>query len=150
MYFIFFCPSSSPSSSSSYHLNATQEGDGIPDLHTTAHVVEVLKQVGFEVIDARDLVDEGEVPWYQPLVGGWSLENIRSSRLGRIFTTVMVNVLETLRLAPKGTTKTHDFLIKVWVWMGVGVWVCGCMCECVCMLGLEGRRKRRIWSFTYR
>ena len=90
-----------------------QEGDGIPDLSTTAHVLEVLKQVGFEILDARDLVDDGEVPWYQPLVGGWSLENIRSSKLGRVFTTVMVNILETVRLAPKGTVKTHDFLIKV-------------------------------------
>jgi len=89
-----------------------EEGDGIPDLATTKHVVEVLKEAGFEVLDARDLAPESEIPWYQPLDGSWDLSNIRATRLGRMFTHVMVNVLEFVHLAPKGTVKTHDFLIK--------------------------------------
>eukprot|EP00047_Mylnosiga_fluctuans_P001544 m.220823 g.220823 ORF g.220823 m.220823 type:complete len:352 (-) comp10466_c0_seq1:61-1116(-) len=89
-----------------------EEGDGIPDLATTKHVVEVLKEVGFEVLDARDLAHESEVPWYSPLDGSWNLSNIRATRVGRFFTHIMVNVLETLRLAPAGTVRTHDFLIK--------------------------------------
>jgi hypothetical protein len=96
-------------------MTARQEGDGIPDLATTKHVVEVLKEVGFKIIDVRDLAPESEIPWYQPLDGSWDLSNIRATRVGRMFTHVMVNVLEFLHLAPKGTVKTHDFLIKVWV-----------------------------------
>ncbi len=76
-------------------------------------MAEVLRQVGFEVLECKDLAPESEVPWYQPLDGSWNLSNIKATRFGRMFTHVMVNVLEFLHLAPKGTVKTHDFLIKV-------------------------------------
>ena len=50
---------------------------------------------------------------YQPLDGAWSVSNFRQTKAGRWLTHKMVNVLEFAGLAPKGTVKTHDFLIKV-------------------------------------
>lgn len=88
-------------------------GDGIPNLRTIDETLKALKSVGFEIIETKDLVYESEIPWYAPLDGGFSLSNFRMTRIGRIFTHSMVTALEFLRLAPRGTVKTHDFLITV-------------------------------------
>jgi sterol 24-C-methyltransferase len=90
-----------------------EEGDGIPDLATTRHVIEVLREVGFEVLEASDLAHESEIPWYSPLSGNFNLTNLKATRVGRWFTHKLVNILEFVGLVPKGTVKTHDFLIKV-------------------------------------
>jgi hypothetical protein len=37
----------------------------------------------------------------------------KATKVGRWFTHKLVNILEFVGLAPKGTVKTHDFLIKV-------------------------------------
>lgn len=47
-----------------------EEGDGLPDMATQEEVVQALVNVGFEVIEARDMaLDErfGGDPWYLPL-----------------------------------------------------------------------------------
>ena len=99
-------------SSTAFNL-ALQEGDGIPDLALTKEVIASLRRVGFEVLEYKDLADESEIPWYQPLDGNMSLSNFRQTKAGRWLTHKLVNVLEFVGLAPKGTVKTHDFLIKV-------------------------------------
>ena len=69
-----------------------QEGDGIPDLATTKEVVAALKRVGFEVLDARDLANETEVPWYKTRF-------IHSNRLNSLTTG-------TSRLTARGRCRT--------------------------------------------
>lgn len=91
-----------------------EEGDGIPNLSTIEMCVKALRSVGFEVLENRDLASEGDAPWYTPLDNSWSLRNFRNTRTGRWFTSKFVSALEMLRIAPRGTGKTHDFLIKVY------------------------------------
>eukprot|EP00051_Salpingoeca_urceolata_P026556 m.477734 g.477734 ORF g.477734 m.477734 type:complete len:343 (-) comp20929_c0_seq1:74-1102(-) len=90
-------------------------GDGLPDLDTIADSLAALRAVGFEVLESRDMAKdagEGTIPWYEPLDAKWSLSNFRQTHVGRWITHKLVNVLEFMRLAPKGTVKTHDFLIQ--------------------------------------
>eukprot|EP00002_Diphylleia_rotans_P028242 TRINITY_DN56_c0_g1_i1.p1 TRINITY_DN56_c0_g1~~TRINITY_DN56_c0_g1_i1.p1 ORF type:complete len:354 (+),score=67.37 TRINITY_DN56_c0_g1_i1:98-1159(+) len=89
-----------------------ENGDGLPDLVTGDVVTDALKTCGFEVVDVQDLALTGDIPWYQPLVGSWtSIEGFKSTYAGRYVTDKMVRVLETLRLAPAGSSKVHDMLI---------------------------------------
>jgi len=44
-----------------------EEGDGLPGIATTDEVVEALKDVGFEVVEAHDRALDSEIPWWDPL-----------------------------------------------------------------------------------
>jgi sterol 24-C-methyltransferase len=94
-------------------------GNGLPGLRSTQDVLGALKAVGFEVVDARDLAACSPVPWYHPLDCSNSVltatfsrsgGGFRTSRLGRTVTRAAVTVLETLRIAPKGTCEVSAFL----------------------------------------
>lgn len=93
-----------------------EKGDGLPDMVHPSKVVEALKTVGFEVVDSFDAAetapkDGNEVPWYSTLQGSvWSPSQFRHSALGRFCTQRMVNALEAIKVAPKGTGKTHEML----------------------------------------
>jgi hypothetical protein len=63
-----------------HFYNNHSQGDGIPDLATTRHVVEVLREVGFEVLESEDLAHESEIPWYTPLDGSFNLTNLVSEK----------------------------------------------------------------------
>jgi len=95
-----------------------EEGDSLPDLVHTSEVNRALEAAGFKVVESADISpSEGpnEVPWYQTLEAtGFSLSvaNMKHSRVGIALTHAMCAVMEFLRLAPKGTTATHAFLIK--------------------------------------
>lgn len=95
-------------------------GNGLPELARTEEVVEAMRKAGFNVLEARDVHDSmtspHEVPWYKPLEGGeMSLRGFLSTKLGGMFTHMLVNVLETLRIAPKGTAKVSTLLRKTQV-----------------------------------
>mmetsp|Transcript_7288 Transcript_7288/g.21516 ORF Transcript_7288/g.21516 Transcript_7288/m.21516 type:complete len:429 (-) Transcript_7288:98-1384(-) len=89
-------------------------GNGLPTLATPEAVVEALEAAGFEVLehfDANQNVHaENEIPWYETLDGKMSLSGFRMTRLGRACTHAMVTVLETLRIAPKGTVHVSAML----------------------------------------
>jgi sterol 24-C-methyltransferase len=89
-----------------------EEGDALPDIWHTQEVVEALGKAGFQVLDARDLAPEAdaETPWYLPLSGRWSWSGFKHTRYGRWVTNQLVRVLETARVAPKGSTAVSDFL----------------------------------------
>ena len=83
-------------------------GGGILELVRRPVADEALREVGFEVLQETDLaVRTGPgIPWYQPLVGeGISFASFRSSRFGRAATSSLVRVLETLRIAPRGSVQ---------------------------------------------
>jgi len=98
--------------------NAVKEGievgNGLPNLVTPAKVLEALKKAGFEIIEAKDVQvvaqDPGQIPWYESLGGSLTLTGFRRTKLGRNVTTILVTVLEFLRIAPKGTTKVQSLL----------------------------------------
>ncbi len=89
-------------------------GDGLPNLDTTETVIEALKKANFEIIEYKDLAIPDQVnpvPWYQPLVGSFSLSGFRTTGIGKLTTHVLVTALEKVGLAPKGSTKTHGVLL---------------------------------------
>jgi len=95
--------------------NGIEVGNGLPDIATIAHVNDSLKEAGFDVIESFEM-SRGipgyydQISWHQPLKGSWSLRGFRMTSLGRKCTHVFVTVLETLRIAPKGSTKVSKLL----------------------------------------
>lgn len=87
----------------------------LPNVATQAQIVETLLEVGFDVMESRDLATDSsippEIPWYEPLVGsGMSLNRFRSSAIGRRVTHGVFRLLESLRLMPSGTTHVTSIL----------------------------------------
>jgi len=91
-----------------------EEGDALPDIWYEDDVVDALKQAGFEVLDSRDLAptSDPETPWELALSQPFSLSlhTFKRTTVGRAVTSRLVRVLETLRIAPKGSTAVSDFL----------------------------------------
>jgi len=88
-------------------------GNGLPDIRTTAECLNALKAAGFEVLMEEDLAATSPVPWYQPLDPTHiSLTTFRLTPVGRFITRNMVSILETLKIAPEGSTRVSTFLEK--------------------------------------
>jgi len=91
-------------------------GDGLPDIDTTHRVLQALGQVGFQVLEEKDLAPPDEInpiTWYAPLTSNYfSITGIRSTPIGIAVTHTMLNALETCGLLTKGTTKMHNVLIR--------------------------------------
>ncbi len=90
-----------------------EHGDGLPEMIGIPETLQALKDVGFELVEAFDVAEWAEkvygpknVPWYQPLQAGWSLDGWKHTVIGRKFTEVMTWTMETLRIAPEGTYST--------------------------------------------
>jgi len=90
-------------------------GNGLPDIAKIDHVLRSLKKAGFEVMDSCDLARgsrhlNNQIPWYDPLRGSWSVTGFRMTWVGRVCTQIFVTILETLRIAPKGSSKVSKLL----------------------------------------
>jgi len=89
-------------------------GNGLPELATAESVVASLKKAGFEVVEAYDheavAHKPGQIPWYEALGGSYTFKGFRRTKPGRAVTQVLVTILETLRIAPQGTTKVSALL----------------------------------------
>jgi len=97
---------------------AIEVGNGLPDLVKPAYVLQTLRDAGFEVLESYDygqLLDpKTELGWWESLVGGYtSIEGITHSYAFFVLTNKILSALETIRLAPKGTTDVHTMLVKV-------------------------------------
>lgn len=89
-----------------------EEGDALPDIWPTHHVVDALRQAGFQIEGSRDVADDAdrETPWYEPLSAGWTLSGFKHTRAGRWVTSQLVRTLEQVGIAPKGAANVNDFL----------------------------------------
>ncbi len=86
-------------------------GNGLFGLPTTDEALAAARSAGFDILDATDLSLTGDIPWYEPLApSGFSLASFRSSPPGRVCTNGLVGVLETLRIAPRGSRAVSQFL----------------------------------------
>lgn len=102
------------------HLKAKQMieyGNSICELQecTESAMKRDLEEAGFILKEATDLAataltNGNDIPWYATLEGGCSLQNVRHSRAGRMFTSAMVTVLEKLNIAAEGTVRAHKIL----------------------------------------
>ena len=93
--------------------NDIEVGAATQEIIFTHEVDAAMRDVGFELLEARDLAEEigASIPWYEPLVGsGLSLTTFRSSRVGRWATHQSLNLLEILRIVPRGTTLVSSML----------------------------------------
>ena len=89
-----------------------EKGNGIAQLVTAGEIDQALTDSGFEILEARDLCDDGdpETPWYSPLEAGLTPAGLRNGRAGAWLTHQLVQTLERLNLAPEGTLQMHDVL----------------------------------------
>ena len=89
-------------------------GNGLPTLVTANDIVKDLEGSDFEVLDIFDtnegMNSEYEIPWYHTLYGSFTLQGFRMTRIGRMFTHVLVTGLELLNIAPKGATRVSALL----------------------------------------
>jgi len=90
-------------------------GNSLPVLPFGEDVVDALKKAGFEVIDHFDKgyrapFEPAQIPWHDSLKGRFTLEGFRMTGLGRFCTHILVNTLEALRIAPKGSAKVSSLL----------------------------------------
>ncbi len=88
-----------------------EKGNALPSLATFDEVKKGLTDSGFDILDTRDRAAEcdAEVPWYSAL-DEISVRNLPRTPAGRVVTSAMTRVLETLRVAPKGSTEVSNFL----------------------------------------
>ncbi|CAI9764977.1 unnamed protein product [Fraxinus pennsylvanica] len=88
-------------------------GNGLPDVRLTRQCLEALKQAGFEVVSEKDLAVDSPLSWYLPLdKSQFSLNNFRSTAVGRFITKYTVMALEKVGVAPKGSQRVQAFLEK--------------------------------------
>jgi sterol 24-C-methyltransferase len=91
-------------------------GNGLPDLRRASDALAALRAAGFEVLEAHDLGESSEIPWYDPIDKdrplSLSVSGFRTTRVGRQVTHAMVQLLEKARLAPPGSTAVSSFLVK--------------------------------------
>ena len=91
-----------------------QEGFGLPlsAVATEPQVLATARQVGFEVLESRDRALEPGLPWHSPKQPHWSLSNVMATPLGRWASYIMLYVLETARVVPRGCSKVVRLVYK--------------------------------------
>lgn len=94
-----------------------EKGDALPTLETGKMVCDAMEKSGFIVEDAFDACERYEngkaknITWYNPLEPNYStLNGVKASPIGRLFTMVMCFCLELVGLAPRGSRKTAQIL----------------------------------------
>jgi len=93
-------------------------GNGIADLPLSSKIVtDALEAAGFEVLENRDLSEYDDpnpckVLWWQPLAGGWRLQNLRTSGVGQLITHFALVACEKVKIVPEGTVKMHLILTE--------------------------------------
>ena len=103
-----------------------EEGDGLPDIAHTSVCSNAMKEAGFELLETRDMAldDYGPNgdPWHLPLLPSWNplSQRFQFNWLGYRLTNFMLQVLEFVWLAPKGTFKTQQMLQRGGFGLGDG------------------------------
>lgn len=93
-------------------------GDGLPDLVHTSVCTQALKDSGFELMEARDAMQDGHLgeggePWYMPLVPSWNPTKWPRFQFNPVMFHLFPKVLsffELIKLVPAGTVKTQVML----------------------------------------
>ncbi|MFS8031467.1 putative methyltransferase [Helianthus anomalus] len=84
-------------------IHGIERGDALPGLRSYSDIAEVAKKVGFEVVKEKDLAKPPARPW-------WS--RLKMGRIAYWRNHILVMVLETIGIAPKGTVDVHEMLFK--------------------------------------
>jgi sterol 24-C-methyltransferase len=88
-----------------------EHGNSLPNMVRIPEAIAAMKEAGFEVVEHRDLAEEGDVPWYAPFTTvTFDLKGLGASKVGRAITSSTLYLLETLRIAPKGICSVQTML----------------------------------------
>jgi sterol 24-C-methyltransferase len=92
-----------------------EEGNSLPVLEHYSTIVTHLKAAGFEVLEAVDIALEEQLNgaacgWWESFQGGYTLSNFKHTKPGRFVTNKFCEIMEFLRIAPKGTATTAHVL----------------------------------------
>jgi len=90
-----------------------EEGDGLPDIATTAEVVRALKDAGFTIEFEEDraiVQNPTDTTWYYSLEPRWTPANFQHTVLGRAVLSRTLGTFEKIGVVPKGTCGVQDFL----------------------------------------
>ena len=90
-----------------------EHGASLPDIPPFEAVTEALGQVGFDLLEARDMNAEPgvETPWWKVLEGGeFGLRSLPRGSAGRRITATATWVLEKVGAVPDGTTAVAKML----------------------------------------
>ena len=85
----------------------------LPDIALTHEVDDVLRKVGFELMEARDIAADAPpgIPWYQPLVGSGFYHLQLPQFCGRAPAEHgLIWLLERLGVVPRGMTQVSNLL----------------------------------------
>ncbi len=88
-------------------------GNATPNLLTTLDQVDAAEAAGFEVLAATDQATTSDLdtPWYISLQGrDFSFSSLARTPIGRTCTAAVTRVLESLRVAPAGTSEAAQLL----------------------------------------
>jgi sterol 24-C-methyltransferase len=87
-------------------------GNGLPDIESIEGVLAALRAVGFEIVLHVDLAPSGspETPWHLPLSKRWSMAQLQCTTVGRVITTGVLKLMESVRVAPAGTAAVNELL----------------------------------------
>jgi len=90
-----------------------EKGNSLPELAVWHEVNDAIREVGFELVDSKDLspTSDKKTPWFLPLSGSLSITGFKHTRWGRWCTHKMVSILEWAHIAPKGTSEVSKILM---------------------------------------
>lgn len=89
-----------------------EQGNGLPYVSDASDVINALKKAGFVIDEVKDLATESKIAWYEPFLPNYSSVNgFGLTPIGIFIIHTWVQIMELLRIAPKGTTQTHSNLI---------------------------------------
>ncbi len=89
-------------------------GNSICELKTIKEIDASLENSRFTIVETIDLaenVPDSDILWYSTLQSGWSLSQIRHTKLSRTLIGLMLRTFETLKVFPKGISKTQKVLL---------------------------------------
>ncbi|MEZ5009992.1 MAG: methyltransferase domain-containing protein [Chitinophagales bacterium] len=89
-------------------------GNSITRLKTLAEIDEKLansKLIVEEAVDLAAHIANDDITWYSTLESGWSLSQIRHTKLSRTAVGLMLRTFEALGIFPKGISKTQKLLL---------------------------------------
>jgi len=101
-----------------------EEGDGLPDLLLTTTCDDALKKVGFDILETRDAAldpNPGGEAWYTILTASYfSFFRLQFTWWGTFIMNIVLNLMELIRLAPKGSGKVREMLRQAQVGLVAG------------------------------
>lgn len=92
-------------------IHGIEHGDALPGLRSYTQVVEIAKEVGFEVLEEQDLALPPALPWW---------ERLKMGRFAYYRNHIVIALLSFLGIAPQGVVDVHEMLFKTAAFLSRG------------------------------